>query len=140
MTTPQDPSGSGRPPHWDAPPAPGGYGPPPGYGPVPPQPYGPPPQPYGVGGYPVQQTSTQAIIVLCAAIGSFVVFPLVPAIVALALAGGARDEIERSGGRLTGEGLITAGKVVAWINIGLCVAGVLAVVAVFGLFASTGFS
>ncbi len=56
------------------------------------------------------------------------------------LASGARDEIAASGGRLGGEGLVTAGKVAAWINIGLCVAGVLAVVALFGLFATTGFS
>ena len=142
MTTPpQDPFASARPPHWDAPPA-QGYGPPPGYGPVPygapPQPYGA--QPYGPGYAGPQQTSTQAIIVLCLAIGSFVVFPLIPAIVALALASGAREEIEASGGRLGGEGMVTAGKVVAWINIGLCIAGVLAVVAAFGLLATTGFS
>ncbi len=139
MTTPQEPTGPGRPPQWDAPPA-TGYEPPPGFGTVP---YGAPPQPYGAqpyGGPVMQQTSSQALVVLCLAIGSFVVLPLVLAIVALALAPGARDEIAASGGRLGGEGLVTAAKVLSWINIGLCVAGVLAVAAVLGLFATVGFS
>ena len=38
---------------------------------------------------------------------------------ALALCPSARRKIESSGGALTGEGLVTAAKIVAWINIGL---------------------
>jgi hypothetical protein len=138
VSTPEDPYRTGPPPQQparDAPPtwdsagsAPQGYGPPPlTYGQTP-----------GYGGG--QTTSTKAIIALVLAIGSFAVFPLVPAIIALVLASGARDEIDASGGRVGGDGLVTAAKVVAWINIGLCVAGVLALVAVFGLFAVVGFS
>jgi hypothetical protein len=105
--------------------------------------YGPPPQPYGQGpghGGPPQQTSTRAIVALVLAIGSFVVFPLIPAIIALVLASGARDEIDASGGRVGGSGLVTAAKVVSWVNIGLTVGGVLLAVAAFALFASVGFS
>jgi hypothetical protein len=138
MSTPDDPyrSGPAEPPRWDTPSSGPSNSPAPGYGP-PPQGY--PPQ--GYGGYQgAQQTSSRAIIALVLAIGSFVVFPLIPAIIALVLASGARDEIDGSGGRVTGDGLVTAAKVVAWINIGLSVAGVLFAIAAFALFASVGFS
>ena len=104
-----------------------GYGQPgygqPGYG----QPgYGQPPGHVmpgygGVAGYGSpygQETCGRAIAVLVCAIASFVV-PLIPAIVALALAGGARREIAAAGGRLTGDGLVQAGRIIAWINVGL---------------------
>ena len=42
-------------------------------------------------------------------------------VAALALASSATNEIRSSGGWITGEGLVTAAKVVAWINIGLAV-------------------
>jgi hypothetical protein len=108
--------------------------------------YGPPPTAYGASApAPVAHagppaTSNQAVIALCCAIGSYVLLPFIAAIIALALVPGARDEIAGSGGRLSGEGLLTATKVLAWINIALCVLAVLAVVAVFALFAQTGFS
>ena len=83
--------------------------------------YGPPPQAWDAPGGPVRpgapQTETKAIIALVCAIGSWVVLPLAPAIVALVLAGQARRDIEASGGWLTGDGLVTASKVVAWANI-----------------------
>lgn len=108
---------------WGPPPAPGapGYGPPPGHGPG----YGAP-----------QQTDAKAIVALVLAIGSFVVFPFLPAIAALFVAGAARRDIDAAGGRLTGSGLVTAAKVVAWVNIGLSVAGVLVAVLAFGLLLS----
>lgn len=113
MSTPNDP--------YSVPPEPGqpplGYGPPPGYGPPG---YGAGPSPYG----PPTQTSTKAVVALVLAIASFAVCPVVPAIVALVLASGARAEIHASGGRLTGDGLVTAAKVIAWINLGLAVAAV----------------
>jgi hypothetical protein len=95
---------------------------------------------YGPGPGGPQSTEPKAIIALVFAIGSFVVLPLLPAIIALVLAGSARRDIDGSGGRLSGSGLVTAAKIVSWVNIGLCVAGVLLVVLFFGVLASTGFS
>ena len=45
--------------------------------------------------------------------------PLIPAIVALVMIPGAKRKIDSSGGRLTGDGLLTAAKWISWINIGL---------------------
>ena len=89
-----------------------GYGQPPGYGAPPPgwgQPYGGP-----------QETSSKAVVALVCAIASFVVFPLAPAIAALVVASSATREIDASGGRLTGRGLVTGARVTAWVNIALC--------------------
>ena len=105
-------------PDWSG----GGYGPPPsawqGPGPV------------GRSGAP--QTESKAIIALVCAIGSFLVLPLVLAVAALVVAGNAQRDIEASGGWLTGDGLVTAAKVIAWANLVLCaIAAVLIVLAVF---------
>jgi len=54
-------------------------------------------------------------------IASFVVCPIIPAIVALVMVPSARRNIESSGGTLEGLGLLTAAKIVSWINIGLWV-------------------
>ena len=104
-----------------------GYGQP-GYG----QPgYGQPG--YGQPGYgQAQETASRAIVVLVCAIASFVVVPFIPAVVALALAGGAQQQIAQSGGRLTGDGLVRAGRILAWINVGLTA---LVVVGIIGLIA-----
>jgi hypothetical protein len=80
-----------------------GYGAPPGYG------YGAP------------QTDGKAIGALICAIASFVVCPFVTAIVGLILAGQSARSIAASGGRLTGEGMVTAARVISWINIALSV-------------------
>lgn len=62
------------------------------------------------------------MVALVAAIASFMFCPFVPAVVALAIAPGAKRKIAQSNGRLTGDGLVTAAKWVAWINVGLCIA------------------
>jgi len=80
----------------------------------------------------VQETSSKAIVALVLSICSFVVFPLVPAVVALELARGARLEIEQSRGRLGGDGLTRAAVIVSWINIAVCA---LLAVALVGLVA-----
>lgn len=137
MSTPEDPYA----------PPPYGYGPPPSsspYGP-PGQGYGPPPVPgQGAPPYPgwpsPPKTDGTAIAALVLAVSSFVVFPLVPAIVALVLARSADDDIAASGGRLTGEGLLTATRWVAWINIALCAGVLLLVLLAFVLLAGVGFS
>jgi hypothetical protein len=66
------------------------------------------------------------------AIASFVVCPLVPAIVALVLAHTAQQKIDASGGRLTGDGLNTAARIIAWIHIGL-IALVIVILIVVGV-------
>ncbi|MCW2613454.1 MAG: putative rane protein [Frankiales bacterium] len=133
MTTPSDPYG-------DPPPA-QGWGPPPaqlawqqqGYGPSP-QGWGPPVQPYGA----PPQTETKAVVALVLAIGSFVVLPVVAAVAALVVASGARRDIDASGGRLTGAGLVTAARVISWINLGLAMATVVLLVLAVVLFAAVG--
>ena len=84
------------------------------------------------------QTESKAIIALVCAIASWIVLPVLPAIAALMIGKTARQEILRSGGRLTGDGLVTAAKVIAWANIVLSVLGVLLLVLAFGLFATAG--
>ena len=105
------------------PPPPGPPTPPPPGPPVGP----PPPQGPGPGGLPYQgpRDSSNAIVALILAIGSFVVCPIVLAIVALVLANKASQEIASSQGWVRGSGLVTAARVLAWINIGLAVAGIL---------------
>lgn len=116
-----------------APPA--GYGAPAGYGP--PAQQGPPAAwggaPYGPG--QAQETSGKAIVALVLAIGSFFVLPLLAAIGGLVVASSASREIDASGGRLAGRGMVTAAKVLSWINIALCLAAVALMVLAFGLFA-----
>ncbi len=125
------------------PPPPGGPDP---YGQQPQQPsYGAPPpppayggyaqQPYGYGGYQQQETESSAVVALVLAIASFVVCPVIPAVVALVLANNADAAIQASGGRKTGEGLTKAARIVAWINIGLTV-GVLAIVIIVAVIAA----
>jgi hypothetical protein len=90
--------------------------------PPPPAPgWGPPPYPPAYGYAGGQQSEGLAVGALICAIGSFVVCPAVLAIVALILAQNARNRIDASGGRLSGSGLVTAARVVAWINIALVV-------------------
>jgi len=98
------------------------------------QPYGQP-APYGHDGPPVQQTESRAIVALVLAILSFVVFPVIPAVVALVLARGAQEAIDLSAGRLTGSGLVTAARVLSWINLGLAAGVLVLMVLALGLFA-----
>lgn len=134
----------------------GGYGQPyqqPGY---PAEPYGqygapaygqpPAPAPYGYGaqpGYPGggygygPATAGKATAVMILGIASLVTvwcygIGVIPAIVALAMSGSSKREIESSGGRLTGLGLVTAGRVTSWITVGLTVLfiGLLVVLAI----------
>jgi hypothetical protein len=91
------PSQAGSDPSYVTPPAPPA---PPAYGPTP-------------------QTSNSAIAALVLSIVSWVICPIIPAIIALVFANKAEKEIAVSNGWVTGGGLVTASKIVAWINIGL---------------------
>ncbi|MBA2326619.1 MAG: DUF4190 domain-containing protein [Actinobacteria bacterium] len=101
------------PPQPPPPPLPPG-GPPPGWAP-------PPAGAPGYGSAAAPQTDGTAIAALCCAIGAFVVCPLVPAIVALFLAHNSQQKIDASGGRLTGDGLNTAARIIAWVHLAIIV-------------------
>ena len=75
----------------------------------------PPPPAYG----PTPQTSNSAVAALVLSIVAWVICPIIPAIIALVFASKAEKEIASSNGWVTGGGLVTASKIVAWINIGL---------------------
>jgi hypothetical protein len=151
---------SQRPPYPSAPPgaASPGYGyppPPPPYGQQAPYPqppaYGQPPPAYGypapAGGYAPQPyygptTSGKATTVLVLGISSLVLMftcglGFIAAIVALVLAPGAQREIAESGGRLTGEGQVKAGKITSWITLGLSALGFAFLVIVIAVAVST---
>lgn len=126
-TPAEQPGGWAQPPAqpgaWGQPPAQPGYGPPPGYG-APPG-FGPPPA-YGYAqpgwappgyGYGAPQTDGKAIGALVCSILAWVFCPVILAIVGLALASQSSRDIRQSGGRLTGAGLNTAARIVAWLNI-----------------------
>ena len=68
--------------------------------------------------YP-QRTDGTAIAALVLAIAAFVVCPVIPAVIALALIPGARRSITVSGGTVGGLGVLTAAKIIAWVNLGL---------------------
>jgi len=74
----------------------------------------------------VPQTSTMAIVSLVSGIASWLVLPLIGAVVAVITGHMARSEIRESGGRLTGDGLATAGLVLGYLQIGLAVLSVCA--------------
>ena len=77
----------------------------------------PPPPPPAFG--PAPQTSNSAIAALVLSIVSWVICPIIPAIIALVFANRAEKEIAASNGWVTGGGLVIASKIVSWINIGL---------------------
>lgn len=142
---PDSPESWQPPPPPPPPPAPPPYGQqPPAYGQQPP-PYGqqPPAYGYAYNYYPVapQQEGT-AVGALIAAILSWLVCPVIPAIIALALVSSAQRKINESNGRLTGESLLTATRWIAWLNIGLMGAlfAVIILLIVIGAIASSGSS
>ena len=102
----------------------------------PPPPPAAPPAPYG-GPMPLQQSSN-AIIALVLSIISWVVCPIIASIVALVYASKADAEIAANPGRITGQGMSTAAKIISWINIGVTVAGVIIAVIFVGILAAAG--
>lgn len=75
-------------------------------------------------------TEGTAVVALVCAILSWLVIPVILAIVALFLARTAEREIERSGGAKSGAGLVTATRWIAWIHL-LLAAMALAFLAAF---------
>ena len=70
---------------------------------------------------PVPQTSTLAIVSLIAGIATWIFLPLVGALIAIVTGHMAKKEIRASMGRLTGDGLATAGLVLGYMQIILVV-------------------
>ena len=66
-----------------------------------------------------RKTEGNAIAALVVAICSFIVCPLIPAVVALFLASSAKRKIDASNGALDGEAMVTAARIISWINIGI---------------------
>ncbi len=86
---------------------------------------------YGYPGYVPRRTDTKAIIGLVLAIASWVMCPVLAAVIALVLASQSNREIDASQGTLEGRGLNTATKWVAWLNIVLTTVGIIALIALF---------
>jgi len=75
--------------------------------------------------YPVVRTSGLAIAALICSIVGWVGCYLIGPIVGVVLGYQARKQIRESGGRLTGEGLATAGIILGWLGIGLVLLAVI---------------
>jgi hypothetical protein len=101
------------------------------------------PDPYGGYGYQQPPVTGMAHAVLWTAVGglvlSFTGLGWIAAIVALALTPGARREILESGGAKRGLGFLLAGKICAWVNIGLTVLAVVGLAILIGLGADGAF-
>ena len=72
----------------------------------------------------VAQTSSLAIISLVAGILGWTFIPTIGAIVAVITGHMAKNEIRRSGGVLTGDGLATAGMILGYVHLALAVLGI----------------
>ena len=91
-------------------------------------------------GYGAPQTESKAVVALVLAICSFVVCPVVPAIVALVLARGSERDILASGGRLTGLGMVKAARIISWIHLALMAVVVVGIVIIIAIAAGTSTS
>jgi len=84
-----------------------------------------PQQGYPQQGYPAyyaapsRPTSSNAIVAFVLSIVSWVICPVIPAIVALVLVNKSEQEIAASGNQVSGAGFNTASKIISWVNIGL---------------------
>jgi hypothetical protein len=95
--------------------------------------WGPPPTAQG-SYYAPPRTDGTAIAALIVSIVSWVVCPIIAAVVALALAHAAGNKIDASAGQLSGAGLVRAAQIIAWVQIGLITFGM--VVAAIALVAA----
>ncbi len=87
-------------------------------------------------GYPVLPTSTMALVSMISGILSFVMLPLIGAVVAIITGYEARKETRSVPPRASGDGMATAGIILGWVHIGLFAVGICCVLAYFGFFAA----
>jgi hypothetical protein len=85
------------------------------------------------------QSSTMAIVSLISGIISWFLVPVLGGIVAVITGHMAKREIRDSGGRLTGDGLATAGLVLGYLNLGVTVLSICAVGVLIALGVTTPF-
>jgi hypothetical protein len=86
-------------------------------------------------------TSTAAVVSLVTGIASWVVLPVIGAIVAIVAGHIARGDIRNARGALDGDGLAVAGLVLGYVHLAFMAAAVMVVVLFFGglaVLASTG--
>jgi hypothetical protein len=76
-------------------------------------------------------TEPLAIWALVCAIGSWVLLPVILAVVALVLAGSAEEEISKAAGWKQGKGMVSAARVIAWLHLLLAALVVVFVVTFF---------
>lgn len=81
---------------------------------------------------PTRTTSPLAIVSLVTGLLSWVVLPLIGALVAIVCGHMARSEIRRDPDHLEGDGLALAGLILGWVNLTLMVLTVLAILVFFG--------
>ena len=98
---------------------------------------------------PMGQTSGLATVSLVAGILGWTLVPTLGSIVAVITGHMAKNEIRKSGGHLTGDGLATAGLVLGYINLALVVVGICVLIGLTlagisiplcGFFGSNGFN
>ena len=94
-----------------------------------------PPQP-ALGLPTAPSASGNSIAALVLSIASWVIFPIVLAIVSLVFANKAEKEIAASNGSIGGGPLVTASKIVSWVNIGLYAALALFAIMILGVWGS----
>ncbi len=81
---------------------------------------------------PARPTSTTAVVSLVAGLVSWVLLPFLAAIVAIIAGHMARSEIRRSNGALDGDGMAVAGLILGYLQIGLAVLSIVAIILFFG--------
>jgi hypothetical protein len=124
----------------------------PGYGQQGPQ-YGQPQQygqqPYGQGGYGYppasgfgppnsSKSTTVGVLGIVSLVTLFTCgIGFIPAIISLAMAGGAQREIRESGGALGGENMIRTGRICSWITLAITALALIAVIVLVVVAAST---
>jgi hypothetical protein len=88
------------------------------------------PQQGGVYTVPTPPTSTAATVSLVFGILAYVFLPVIAAIIAVVAGHMARKEIRNSGGQIGGSGMATAGLVLGYIQIGLTILAICAIIAI----------
>jgi hypothetical protein len=105
--------------------------------PLPPESAAPPgqpaaPYPAAAPMAPARPTSTMAVVSLVSGLVSWVLLPLLAAIVAIITGHMGRSEIRRSNGALDGDGMAVAGLILGYLQIGLLIITILGFILFFG--------
>ena len=91
------------------------------------------PNPYPTPAPFMGQTSTMAIVSLISGILSWFLLPFIAAIVAVVTGHMAKNEIKKSSGMVTGNGMATAGLILGYVQLGLFTCGCIVVAVLLAL-------